>query len=61
MTRKSKRPEMLLASSHEEANIIIKHEIFCGHDTQSKMCVILDDTDLFAILSYHNRCNKLQC
>ena len=37
---RKKMPQMLLTSSHEEANsIITKHATYCGHDPQSNVCV----------------------
>ena len=51
--RGRKMPRLDLASSHEEADIIVtKHAILCGLEPNSRVSTITDDTDVFALECY---------
>ena len=55
-----KIPRMDLASSHEEADIIIaKHAIICGKEENAKVKVLADDTDIFALLCHFYQAEKI--
>ena len=53
-----KRGEIDLYSTHEEADIrLVKHALWACKTEDAQVCVVSDDTDVFAILCYHyQRC-----
>ena len=55
MVHKGKKSlELQLFSSHEEADVrLIKHALWSCEREDERVCVILDDTDVFALLCYH--------
>ena len=49
-----KRGETDMYSTHEEADIrLVKHALWACKTEDSQICVISDDTDVFAFLCYH--------
>jgi len=49
-----KRGEIDLYSTHEEADIrLAKHALWACKTEDAQVCVISDDTDMFAVLCYH--------
>ena len=56
-----KLPNFCLASSHEEADIIVaKHAILCGKEDNARIKVISDDTDVFALLCHFYHAESLE-
>ena len=58
-----KRPNLQLASKHEEADIIMTLQaILIGHEPQARISVVADDTDdVFALLIHHYAHQNLKC
>ena len=49
-----KRAELQLYSTHEEADIrLVMHALLSYETVDARVCVISDDTDVFALLCYH--------
>ncbi|KAG0718792.1 hypothetical protein GWK47_051785 [Chionoecetes opilio] len=57
-----KSPRLDLASTHEEADILITQQAIhlAKEDPESHVRVVCDDTDVFALLAYHYLSEKLQ-
>ena len=52
--RGTHRTELQVYSTHEEADIrIVKHALWSCETRDTRVCVISDDTDVFARLCYH--------
>ena len=52
--RGRKRAELQLYSTHEEADIrLVMHALWSYEREEARVCVISDDTDVFALLCYH--------
>ena len=62
VSRGRKSPRLDLASAHEEADILIaQHAIHLAkEDTESRVRVVCDDTDVFVLLVYYYLSEKLQ-
>ena len=55
-----KRPNLQLASEHEEADIIMTQQtIFIGQEPRARISVVADDTDVFALLIHHYAAHNL--
>ena len=49
-----RRGETDLYSTHEEAYIrLVKHALWACKTEDAQVCVVSDDTDMFALLCYH--------
>ena len=56
-----KMPRMDLASSHEEADMIVtKHAILCGLEPNSRVECITEDTDIFVAVCHFYQDRKLE-
>ena len=61
MPKGRKRPRLDLASTHEEADIILTQQAIhlAKEDPESHVCVVSDDTDVFALLVHYYWSEKL--